>query len=351
MRLLLDAYRIKWICIMLNEFLPLDAARRAFADQGARAIRCREQLDKAAPRSLPSRQAEPSTEDHARHGPTEFVSLVHKSTTRDYLARVTERDKAEVAELALQWDYDYWDGSRQTGYGGYKYDGRWRKVADAMVAAYGIEPGMRVLDVGAGKGFLLHDFTEAVPGIEVAGIDVSKYGIEHAMPSVKDRIVHGSAEKLPFPDKHFDLVISINALHNLYNYDLWSAFRGDRAGRARCEIHLRRGLPQRAREGEFALLAAHLPRLPYPGGMGVRLQADRLPRRPRVHLFRVAPNFASSDFASRGVGSRGVGWRTRAKPARSILVTVMSDCRRHPIGALACGRPLRKTGAQTTPHR
>ena len=93
----------------------------------------------------------------------EFVSLVHKSTKRDYLARVTERDKAEVAELALKWDYDYWDGSRETGYGGYKYDGRWRKVADAMVAAYGIKPGMRILDVGAGKGFLLHDFTEAVP--------------------------------------------------------------------------------------------------------------------------------------------------------------------------------------------
>ena len=94
----------------------------------------------------------------------EFVSLVHKSTKRDYLARVTQRDKAEVAEMAVKFDYDYWDGSRETGYGGYKYDGRWRKVADAMVAAYGIKPGMRVLDVGSGKGFLLHDFRESVPG-------------------------------------------------------------------------------------------------------------------------------------------------------------------------------------------
>jgi len=155
----------------------------------------------------------------------EFVSLVHKSTKRDYLARVTERDKAEVAELALQWGYDYWDGSRQTGYGGYRYDGRWRKVADAMVAAYGIKPGMRILDVGAGKGFLLHDLAEAVPGVEVHGLDVSSYGIEHAMETVKDKIVEGTAAKLPFPDKHFDLVISINTLHNLYIYDLFSAFK------------------------------------------------------------------------------------------------------------------------------
>src|ERR1700740_1833852 len=109
----------------------------------------------------------------------DFVSLVHKSTKRDYLARVTQRDKADVAEMAVKFDYDYWDGSRETGYGGYKYDGRWRKVADAMVATYGIKPGMRVLDVGSGKGFLLHDFRESVPGLEVAGIDVSAYAVAH----------------------------------------------------------------------------------------------------------------------------------------------------------------------------
>jgi protein-L-isoaspartate(D-aspartate) O-methyltransferase len=162
----------------------------------------------------------------------EFVSLVHKSTKRDYLARVTERDKAEVAELALQWDYDYWDGSRQTGYGGYKYDGRWRKVADAMVAAYGIKPGMRVLDVGSGKGFLLHDFRESCPGVEVAGIDISRYGIEHSMESVRPFLRLGLAQDLPYPDRHFDLVVSINTLHNLFLPDLWKAFREiERVGR------------------------------------------------------------------------------------------------------------------------
>ena len=162
----------------------------------------------------------------------DFVSLIHKATKRDYLARVTQRDKAEVAELALQWGYDYWDGSRETGYGGYRYDGRWRKVADAMIAAYGIRPGMRILDVGAGKGFLLHDFLEAVPGVDVHGIDISQYGIERAMESVKEKIVEGTAAKLPFDDKYFDLVISINTLHNLYIDDLFSAFREiERVGR------------------------------------------------------------------------------------------------------------------------
>jgi len=162
----------------------------------------------------------------------EFVGLIHKSTKRDYLARVTQRDKAEVAELAIKFGYDYWDGSRETGYGGYKYDGRWRKVADAMAATYGLKPRMRVLDVGSGKGFLLHDIAESVPGIEIAGIDISEYGVAHTMDDVKPFVQVGNANKLPYPDKHFDLVISITTLHNLYNYDLHAALKEiERVGR------------------------------------------------------------------------------------------------------------------------
>jgi protein-L-isoaspartate(D-aspartate) O-methyltransferase len=162
----------------------------------------------------------------------DFVSLIHKSTKRDYLARVTQRDKAEVAELAIQYGYDYWDGSRETGYGGYRYDGRWRKVADAMRDTYGLKPGMRVLDVGAGKGFLMHDLMESVPGLEVEGIDISAYAQDHAMESVRDRIKVGNANSLPWPDRHFDLVISITTLHNLYIHDLFAALAEmERVGR------------------------------------------------------------------------------------------------------------------------
>lgn len=155
----------------------------------------------------------------------DFVSLVHKSTPRDYLARVTEFPKAEAARLAKKWDYDYWDGDRKTGYGGMRYDGRWRKVADAMASHYGLKAGDKVLDVGCGKGFLLYDFTQAVPGIEVSGLDVSAYALEHAKPEVKDRLVQGTASALPFADKEFDLVVSITTLHNLYCYDLFDALK------------------------------------------------------------------------------------------------------------------------------
>jgi len=165
----------------------------------------------------------------------DFMSVVHKSTARDYLARVNDREypKARAAELAKQWDYDYWDGDRRINYGGYRYiEGRWEKVARAMAEHYGLKPGDRILDVGCGKGFLMYDFTKALPGVDVHGIDVSRYAIEHCKEEVRDRMLVGNATSLPFPDRHFDLVYSLNTLHNLHNYDLDKALREmERVGR------------------------------------------------------------------------------------------------------------------------
>lgn len=155
----------------------------------------------------------------------DFLTSVHKSTKRDYVARVLERPKAEVARIAKQFGRDYWDGDRSTGYGGYRYDGRWRKVAQDMCDHYGIKPGQRILDVGCGKGFLLYDFTQVVPGVEVVGIDISAYAIENAKEEIKSCVRVGNANKLDFPDQSFDLVISINTLHNLYCYDLYAALK------------------------------------------------------------------------------------------------------------------------------
>lgn len=155
----------------------------------------------------------------------EFISQVHRSTPRDYVGRVTAHDKAQCAEIAGRFGEEYWDGPRHLGYGGYKYDGRWRPVAEAMATHYKLKPGASVLDVGCGKGFLLYEFTQAVPGARVAGIDVSRYGIEHAKEEVRPHLTLGSAVKLPYPDRSFDFVYSINTLHNLYNYELQAALK------------------------------------------------------------------------------------------------------------------------------
>ena len=155
----------------------------------------------------------------------DFLSTIHKSTKRDYLARVNDPDfpKAVAAKLAKKWGFDYWDGDRRINYGGYSYDGRWAKVAAAMVDHYGIKPGDRVLDVGCGKGFLVYDFTQVVPGVEPFGIDISEYAIANAKEEIRDRLRVGSANCLPYDDDSFDLVISINTLHNLHCHDLHKA--------------------------------------------------------------------------------------------------------------------------------
>lgn len=162
----------------------------------------------------------------------DFFLPLHRKTKRDYVARVTEFPKAEAARRAKQWGFDYWDGDRKFGYGGYRYDGRWLAVAEAMTQHYGLKAGDRILDVGCGKGYLLYEFARAVPGVEIAGLDISSYGIEHAKEEVKFSLTLGTAAKLPYPDKTFDLVVSNGTLHNLFCYELDRALREiERVGR------------------------------------------------------------------------------------------------------------------------
>ena len=150
----------------------------------------------------------------------DFVSELHKATKRDYIGRVTSSDKAECAKVAKKYGYDYWDGDRKFGYGGYHYDGRWRSVAQKLADHYQLKPGHKVLDVGCGMAHLLYELTQVVPGLVVNGIDISQYALQHAKEEIRDRLQYGKAQDIPFGDNEFDLVISLTTLHNLKIYDL-----------------------------------------------------------------------------------------------------------------------------------
>jgi ubiquinone/menaquinone biosynthesis C-methylase UbiE len=135
-------------------------------------------------------------------------------TARNIQERATAKDPAVIA-IANEFGAEYWDGDRKYGYGGYRYDGRWRSVARDMIAHFGLRPDMRVLDVGCGKGFLVKDLILECPGLESFGLDISRYALMHCEREVVGRLHLGNAASLPFPDGSFDAVISINTIHNL----------------------------------------------------------------------------------------------------------------------------------------
>lgn len=158
----------------------------------------------------------------------DFMSVLHKQTKRDYMGRVNDAEypKDKAARIARKFDREYWDGDRRICYGGYTYiPGRWEKVAKQMDKYYKIKRGAKVLDIGCGKGYLLFDLKKIRPDIEVYGIDISEYAIKNSKEEIKDRLIVGSATKLPWEDNTFDLIISITTLHNLYNYELDAALK------------------------------------------------------------------------------------------------------------------------------
>ncbi len=133
-----------------------------------------------------------------------------------YKRNIVSRKKNKnykVIQIAQKFGKEYFDGDRKYGYGGYFYDGRWKRVVSNFIKYYNLKSGDRVLDVGCAKGFLVKDFLDR--GIDVYGIDISNYAIDNCHKDVVSRVKVASAKSLPFPDKSFKLVISINTLHNL----------------------------------------------------------------------------------------------------------------------------------------
>jgi hypothetical protein len=110
---------------------------------------------------------------------------------------------------------DLYDGDRNYGYGGFKYDGRWVPIVRDMADEYELDGSSSVLQVNCEKGFILHDFKEQVPGIRVRGTEVSQYAIDQAMDSVKSEIVHSPFTDLPFGDGEFDFVLAMGAVYSL----------------------------------------------------------------------------------------------------------------------------------------
>lgn len=137
-------------------------------------------------------------------------------TRRNIDERARHKDDDNLRR-AMEFGHDYFDGSRDTGYGGYVYDGRWQGVALDIAEHFKLGPGDRVLDVGCAKGFLVNDLVDL--GLDAYGLDISEYALANAHPGTRARLFHGTASNLPFPNSSFSCVVSINTIHNLVEVD------------------------------------------------------------------------------------------------------------------------------------
>lgn len=139
----------------------------------------------------------------------------YPKTKRDIDKRLMEKTE-EDRRIARQFGKDFFDGDRKQGYGGYNYHPRfWQPVIPAFVEYYNLTANSKILDVGCGKGFMLYDFMQLLPGVHVEGVDISEYAISHSKEEVRPYLQVANAKELPFEDNSFDLVISITTIHNL----------------------------------------------------------------------------------------------------------------------------------------
>ena len=127
--------------------------------------------------------------------------------------------------VAAGLDEAYYDGTRENGYGGFRYDGRWAQIVPGLIQRYGLTSDSSVLDVGCKKGFFLHDLKEALPGIDVKGVENHPYPLARAMASVKDDVLLAPYEELPFEDGTFDFVMAYAAIYMLNLRDVMQALR------------------------------------------------------------------------------------------------------------------------------
>ena len=150
-----------------------------------------------------------------------LVTPLHQATKRDYLSRMLD-DKVFCMKKAKYYDSDYWDGNRRFGYGGYRYiPGRWKQVAEQLITTYSLNDSSKVLDVGCGKGYLLYELKLLLPGLTIAGFDISGYAIKNAKNEIGAYLSQRDMrDRFPYSDGQFDLVLSIGCLHNLRLFEL-----------------------------------------------------------------------------------------------------------------------------------
>ena len=130
-----------------------------------------------------------------------------------YVSENTRTIKNRI--IASYRDKNFYDGKRENGYGGFKYDGRWKIIAKKIFEVYRLKNNAKVLQIGCDKGFLLQDIKEIFPKSKVRGVEVSDYAIKHTNKKISKFIKKNKFYDLPFKNNEFDFVIAIGPVYSL----------------------------------------------------------------------------------------------------------------------------------------
>jgi ubiquinone/menaquinone biosynthesis C-methylase UbiE len=145
-----------------------------------------------------------------------FVDLMYKYPVANNRLNERKNPTEQEKQVAKEFGREFFDGDRKHGYGGFSYNPKyWTETVQLFIEKYDLNEKSSVLDVGCGKGFMLVDLLKAIPTLDLSGIDISNYAIENSHESIKNRLKVANCLNLPFEDNSFDLVISINTIHNL----------------------------------------------------------------------------------------------------------------------------------------
>ena len=115
---------------------------------------------------------------------------------------------------AWKLNEEYYDGKRINGYGGFKYDGRWKKILPKIIKRYRLNKNSKILEIGCKKGFLIYDLKSLIPKIKVIGIENHIYPIKKADKKIRQHLFKKDYYDLKkYKKNEFDLVIGFNSIY------------------------------------------------------------------------------------------------------------------------------------------
>lgn len=118
--------------------------------------------------------------------------------------------------IAWEKGKEFYDGDRQNGYGGLKYDGRMKPVAEELCKKYKLNNESSVLHLGCDRGYLLYEFLHLYPLMRVRGTETSVYARNTAAHPIRLGIRIEPYTSITFADyKGYDLVIANGPVYTL----------------------------------------------------------------------------------------------------------------------------------------